>query len=352
LAFSLLSGLFFAPFSAQAGLFSSVLGNEVLAAGSTSASSESTENSQTMDLLQASVSPTSLNGTESASVNIVSENALLATTGPLGVSDGTADSDSSFDQISVYVVRKGDAISKIAEMFEVSVNTILWANNLKKGEAIKEGDILVILPVSGVKHMVAKGETLKSIANKYDADIFDIASFNGITEDTQLAVGDELIIPDGEMYIENSAGTSGSSKTSSSKTTKTPSKNLSGYFVNPAPGAIKTQGLHGKNAVDLGAPIGTPIKAAASGTVLVARMGWNGGYGGLIIIQHSNGIKTLYGHLSKVNVRSGQKVSQGEVIAGMGNTGHVRPSPGGNGSHLHFEVYGAKNPGATGSWKK
>jgi len=277
----------------------------------------------------------------SANINI-SGNALLPAVNHVSIPGEAEAGDSSSDQIIVYVVRKGDSISQIAEMFGVSTNTILWANDLKKGAVLKEGDVLLILPVSGVKHIVQKGQTLKGIAQKYNAEVSDIAAFNGISESAILAIGEELIIPDGEMYIEGAT-----SNDSTNKNIKTPSKNLAGYFVNPAPGAIRTQNLHGKNAVDLAAPIGTPIRAAAAGTVLVARMGWNGGYGGLIIIQHSNGTKTLYSHLSSLNTGTGKKVSQGEVIAKMGNTGHVRAVPGGTGSHLHFEVDGAKNPGAT-----
>ncbi len=300
---------------------------------------EANFNSQNIPLLEANVSSTLKSTDTGTDINIVSDNAILPAVGPLGVSDGKdASLDASPLEMSVYVVRKGDSLSQIAEMYGVSTNTILWANDMKKGETLKEGQILLILPISGVKHVVEKGQTLKGIAQKYKADVLDIASFNGITTDAVLSVGDELIIPDGEINVDGPVSSGGS------KVTSSPTKSIPGYFVNPAPGAIKTQGLHGKNAVDLAAPIGTPIRAAASGTVLVARTGWNGGYGGLVIIQHSNGTKTLYAHLSRLNVSTGQTVSQGKTIAYMGNTGHVRPSPGGNGSHLHFEVHGAKNP--------
>lgn len=317
---------------------------------------KTSENSQTMDLLQADIASIQILKNENkevggnADLNIAfEENALLATTNPIGVSDEITDSDSSFDQISVYVVRKGDAISQIASMFDVSVNTILWANDMKKGDVIKEGDVLFILPVSGVKHIVTKGQTLKSIALKYGADIQDVASFNGIAENTALTVGEELIIPGGEIYVDGPTNTVPKNKTTASKI---PTRNLAGYFINPVPGAIKTQDLHGKNAVDLAAPIGTPIYAAASGTVLLARMGWNGAYGNMVIIQHPNGTKTLYAHLSRLGSQTGQSVYQGQVIGYVGNSGRVRASKGGNGAHLHFEVYGAKNPGSNGSWAK
>jgi len=361
LAFSLLSGGFFVPFYANAGLFSSMLGNEASADITDSISSvEIVKNSQTMALLEANISTIPLleNKDEkkkeddiktNVDVNILSENALLSVTGPMGVSDGTEDRDSSFDQISVYVIRKGDSLSQIAKMYDVSVNTILWANDMKKGDSLKERDVLIILPVSGVKHIVAKGQTLKSIAQKYKVDIIDIADFNDISTNVKLSVGDELIIPDGEISIDGPINTGTSNK---NYYPKTPVKNIAGYYINPVPGAIKTQGLHGKNAVDLAASIGTPVYASAGGTILLARTGWNGAYGNMIIIQHPNGTKTLYAHLFKLASSTGQNVSQGELIGYVGNSGRVRASKGGNGAHLHFEVYGAKNPGSNGSWAR
>ena len=113
----------------------------------------------------------------------------------------------------------------------------------------------------------------------------------------------------------------------------------SGYFIKPTKG-IKTQGFHGPyNALDIGAPVGTTIVASAGGTVVLAKLsGWNGGYGGLTIIQHDNGSQTLYAHQSKITVASGQKVSQGQKIGEVGNTGRS------SGPHLHLEFRGIKNP--------
>lgn len=84
--------------------------------------------------------------------------------------------------------------------------------------------------------------------------------------------------------------------------------------------------------IDIGAPKGTGIKAAASGTVISASTGYNGGYGNCVVISHGNGIETAYGHCSALYVKAGQKVSQGEVIAAVGNTGRSY------GNHLHFEI--------------
>ncbi len=82
--------------------------------------------------------------------------------------------------------------------------------------------------------------------------------------------------------------------------------------------------------IDISGASGTPIAAAASGTVIIA--GWSGGYGNLVVIDHGNGISTAYAHNSSIAVGVGQSVGQGTIIAGMGTTGHS------TGVHCHFEV--------------
>ena len=115
--------------------------------------------------------------------------------------------------------------------------------------------------------------------------------------------------------------------------------NYDGYYTRPVLRAQKSQGLHGYNGIDLASYIGAPILAAAGGEVIIARdSGWNGGYGNYIVINHPNGTQTLYGHLQSLIVYPGKYVVRGEVIGYMGSTGRS------TGSHLHFEVRGAKNP--------
>ena len=112
------------------------------------------------------------------------------------------------------------------------------------------------------------------------------------------------------------------------------------YYVSPVSHYIQTQGIHGYNAVDLAAPVGTPIVAAADGEITVAREGgWNGGYGSYVVITHDNGSQTLYAHMSKVATYDGQQVVQGQVIGYVGGTGES------TGPHLHFEIRnGIRNP--------
>lgn len=110
-------------------------------------------------------------------------------------------------------------------------------------------------------------------------------------------------------------------------------------LTNPAPAGRVSQGIHGWNGIDSAAPSGSPVLAAASGTVIISRMGgWNGGYGNYIVIDHGDGTQTLYAHLSADSVSVGQKVSRGQQIGAVGRTGKA------TGFHLHFEVRGAKNP--------
>ena len=96
--------------------------------------------------------------------------------------------------------------------------------------------------------------------------------------------------------------------------------------------------MPGHKGVDLAAPTGTQIHAAAAGKVLIARNGYNGGFGNYVVIQHPNGTKTLYAHMSRLGTSTGAQVEQSSVIAYVGSTGRS------TGPHLHFEVLGGKNP--------
>lgn len=240
----------------------------------------------------------------------------------------------SSDQISVYVVREGDTLSQIAEMFSVSVNTIRWANDMTGKSTIRPGQTLVILPVTGIRHVVKKGDTLQSVAKKYGGDVNEIISYNGLEEGAALVIGEEIMIPDGEISSPAVRAATGSGTSYSGPS-------YEGYYMRPVNG-VRSQGLHGHNAIDIAAPEGTPIYAAASGEVIISQEGgWNGGYGSYVVIKHGNGTQTLYAHNASNAVSVGQKVSQGDVIGYVGHTGRT---VGPTGNHVHFEVRGAANP--------
>lgn len=297
---------------------------------------EETQTSQNIPLFKSVVVDDTLSGADQ-DTDLDSE-ALQATAGPLRVSTEDIDFPTS-DTISVYEVKKGDTLSSVAKLFNVSKNTIIWANDLK-GQAISPGDTLVILPMTGIKHVVKNGDTVSSIAKKYKADSDDIAKFNGVTVDTDLAVGDIILVPEGELAVTTTTKTKTGKTIVKSKILNTYSYTApSGFLIRPIIGGRKSQGIHGHNGVDLAATPGTPVMASASGRVIVAKVGgYNGGYGNLIIMIHDGGVQTVYAHLRAVYVTSGQTVSQGTVIGELGNTGRS------TGPHLHFEVRGAKNP--------
>lgn len=313
------------PLRANAGVFSFL---SELFAGEAEAHTASVGNAQNMALLAAARNPDPNPAKGGGDITIVGGTALLPEAGPSGTLADVAEGQFS-DAISLYVVREGDTLGAIAKMFGVSINTIAWANDLKNG-IIRPGETLVILPISGVRHTVAKGDTIQSIAKKYRADADEILLFNGIAVDAALPVGEVIVVPDGELApvqltkprVRGAGGPS-----------------YDGYYLRPILGGRKTQGLHGYNGVDLASYLGAPILAAAAGQVIIARdVSWNGGYGKYIVIVHDNGTQTLYGHLSGLLAYQGKRVVRGEIIGYMGSTGRS------TGAHLHFEVRGAKNP--------
>lgn len=316
------------PLTVDAGLFSVI--SSVFKSDDAQKSTATVVNSQNMALLKAAVTPTPASAIGGGDVTVVSGSALLAELGPLGSMADIAVEHPKSDQISIYIVREGDTLSRIAQMFGVTTNTVLWANDIKSASSLKVGQELVILPITGVRHTVKSGDTLSSIAKKYDAHYDEVLSFNGLSSESSLSVGQVLLIPNGEIH------SSVAPSQSLAKASGSPS--YAGYYIRPVRG-MKTQGIHGHNAVDIGAPVGTPIVASAAGTVIISKnSGWNGGYGKYIVIKHANGTQTLYSHNSENVVAAGEYVQQGEVIGYVGSTGQS------TGPHLHFEVRGAKNP--------
>lgn len=299
-------------------------------------------NSQNMPILQAVSGPSWQSLPRGGGdITIIGGVALLPDAGPSGTQVEVDENPTPISgQVSTYIVRKGDTISSIAKMFDVSTGTILSANDLKRGETISVGQKLIILPISGIQYTVKKGDTITSVSKKYKVDVGEIVGFNGFSssEDT-LTVGEVIIIPFAEIEEKSPTSTQPSKVVNKARGVSGP--DYSGYYIRPVSydSGTKSQGLHGYNGVDIAGKVGTPIIAAASGEVIVSRQGgWNGGYGSYVVIAHDNGTQTLYGHLSGVVAKEGWHVSKGQLIGYMGSTGRS------TGSHLHFEIRGAKNP--------
>jgi len=237
-------------------------------------------------------------------------------------------------EVEEYTVKKGDTISQIAQKFNVSIDTIRWANNLESISSIKPGQVLKILPVTGVVHKVKKGETIYSIAKHYDTNAQGVVDFPFNTfvndETFALAVGQTLIVPYGVMPKEKlwSPG----SAYIAQKTPDAGSITAFGNFVWPTAGRITQRFVWYHQGLDIANEAAPAVLAADAGKVILA--GWpdNKGYGNRVIIDHGNGYQTLYAHMSRIYVVSGQTVNRGDQIGQMGSTGRS------TGTHLHFEV--------------
>lgn len=241
----------------------------------------------------------------------------------------TTSSPTPRSNIQEYVVEGGDTISTIAQKFGVSINTILWANDLSGLSIIRPGDKLSILPTTGVLHKVKSGDTLSAIAKKYGTDLDKILNYNKLIDDAQLSVNQMLIIPDGEIKTTYVAS---APSPSFSNVFKSPSseKNETG-FIWPTVSRIITQYYHWRHhAIDIGGKLGAPEYASKSGKVIKA--GWGTGYGNYVVIDHGGGVKTLYAHMTTIYVKTGDYVNQGDVIGALGSTGWS------TGPHLHFEI--------------
>jgi LysM repeat protein len=269
----------------------------------------------------------------------VEDNSIFSPLPPAFVSGkvfASIDETAKRKEIIEYVVEEGDTLDSIAQKFGISLETLLWANDLNKNSLVKPGKRLIILPVDGVLHQVKEGDTIFEIAKKYQAKVENIISFNELEGPNDIYIGDILVIPGGKMPPPPKP----KEKKIARKSLISPSIPLvNGYFICPVAGGCRiSQGLHFYNAVDFSANCGNLVLAAAGGTVQKAKYGWNGGAGNVVTILHPNGVVTMYGHLQAISVSPGQQVSQGQIIGTIGESGIA------TGCHLHFGVYGAENP--------
>ncbi len=257
-----------------------------------------------------------------------------------------------------YTVSPGDTLYTIAERLGVSVESIVWANNLNSENYLQPGQVLQVPAVSGVIHTVQAGETLEGIARHYGVDQANILAFapNGLSDPNQLQVGQRLVIPGGrvpEPPRPASARTEprpapvqsppppaqaapappvAAAPPAPPPPPPPPARAAAG-FTWPTVGIISQYFSAYHRGLDIAPPYGTPVRAAAAGVVVQASAGWNGGYGTMVVIDHGNGFRTLYAHLSRLDVSVGEAVEQGEVIGAVGRTGIA------TGPHLHFEVH-------------
>ena len=215
-----------------------------------------------------------------------------------------------------HTIKQGETLSEIAGIYGVSMDTICGCNKLESYDLVHAGQVLAIPNKDGLLVTVQNGQTLPSLARKYNVGIQKIIAENVITNPDFINVGQHIFIPDAKPL-------------DIFKGFLWPVKNryiTSGYGWRKDP-------LYGDRQFHQGIDVRADyewVRASKYGRVSYA--GWLGGYGKVVIVSHPGGDRTLYGHLSKIIVKEGQYVKQGQIIAKSGNTGNS------TGPHLHFEI--------------
>ena len=243
--------------------------------------------------------------------------------------------------IKTYKVKSGDTLTGIASKFHISMMTLWWANDLRNKDDLRIGQTLTIPPVNGLVITVRTSDTLESLAAKYHTDPAEIMEVNEL-DDPNLVVGQTLTIPGARSApiptpkpkpTPKPSTKPSTTRSGGSSSTRPPSQYTGGKFAWPVAGGYISQYFHyGHYAIDIAAPTGTRVMAAAGGVVTFA--GWkNNGGGYQVWIAHGSGLYTTYNHMSAVTVGRGQHVSRGQQVGRIGMTGFA------TGPHLHFEVW-------------
>ena len=227
---------------------------------------------------------------------------------------------------STYRVKKGDMIGFIADNFNITQDTIISVNNIRSSRLLQIGQYLKIPSMPGIIYTVRKsGETVESIAKKYDIDADKTGKVNSLEKNASLNAGTTLFLPDAYLDWVTRQEINGDLFHKPVKSRYW----LSSYYGWRNSPFNGNRSFH--SGVDMACPIGTPVYAGLGGTV--TSTGFNSVYGNYIIVTHHSGYKTLYGHLSAILVTRGKYVGTGTKIGKVGNTGMS------TGPHLHFTVY-------------
>ena len=224
-------------------------------------------------------------------------------------------------KLASYKVNKNDNLKKISIKMGLNIDTLISINDLASEYSLIPGKTILIPNMKGIVHQVENNTTIYKIAKKYKISPLLIVSSNKLKR-KELYKGDEIFIPNGKLTREY---------------WKFYNKSI---FIMPLYGRLtskmgwrkdpftKKRTYHG--GIDIAAKKGTNVRASQKGKV--GYVGFKGGYGKLIILEHKFGYKTYYGHLSKILVRKGQYIKTGQTIGKVGSTGRS------TGPHLHFEI--------------
>jgi murein DD-endopeptidase MepM/ murein hydrolase activator NlpD len=220
--------------------------------------------------------------------------------------------------VTTYSVQSGDTLWSIATRFDLDVDTLRYSNPaLKRNpDVLAVGQQIRVLPFIGAIHQVKKGDTLASIARRWNVTPETVTAYSANRiHNGQVQPGQELVIPGGYLDLN----------------IPRPAASPSAKFAWPLRGWLTQRYSARHRAVDVATSYGATVYAAADGAVV--RTGWLfTGYGYSVIISHGNGFQTLYSHLKGPLVAVGQRVRRGQPIGAVGSTGRS------TGPHVHFEV--------------
>ena len=220
----------------------------------------------------------------------------------------------------IHIIKKENTLWGIANQYKVHIDSIVSLNRINPLIPLKIGSTLNIPQASGLYYQVKRYDTLSSIAKKYQISMEEIKKYNQIRN--YLHIGSTIFLPSAKFFDQERK------------------KIYQRLFIRPVTGYVsskygirvhpilKKEMFH--SGIDIAGNNRAKVKSAASGKVIFT--GKKRGYGNYIIIQHKWKYQTSYAHLYKINVKKGQKVSQGETIGTVGNTGRS------TGAHLHFEI--------------
>jgi murein DD-endopeptidase MepM/ murein hydrolase activator NlpD len=229
-------------------------------------------------------------------------------------------------KVTSYRTRAGDSLSQIAQKARLSLGTLISWNGIRDARSLPVGTMLELPNADGLKHRVRRGDTLEGIAKSSGVALTDILDWNNLASSV-ISVGQDLFLPGARMSQSDLSRVTGS------------------LFLYPVRGRLSsrfgsrpdpfTGVVRFHNGVDIVGRLGTAVGAAMTGSV--AAIGFNANYGRYVFLQHS-GYQTMYAHLNRITVSTGQRVAQGQKVGELGNTGYS------TGPHLHFSIYRGSEP--------
>jgi murein DD-endopeptidase MepM/ murein hydrolase activator NlpD len=221
-----------------------------------------------------------------------------------------------------YTVKQGDTIGQIAWNFGLNQDTILSVNTIRNARILQIGQVLKIPNQDGIFYKVKNGDSLTKIAEKYEVEVSSLQTVNELFSE-KITAGSTIFLPGAklnEMDLQEINGDLFIWPVRGSITSRY------GYRSSPFGGARQ---FH--TGLDIGAAMGTPVRAAMAGRV--STVSYNETSGNYVVITHHSGYRTLYAHLSVVRVKAGAYVRTGDRVGDVGSTGLS------TGPHLHFTVY-------------